>query len=115
VAAVYRHVEGVVIMDALILAGRKLAARALAGARRDPKAVLSLAFVALAMVAAVVSGPAHLVGVNQADTIVFPTIDMTALSDNVSAFFAFLSPILWLVGGIAIGGYLLHKALGLMH
>lgn len=47
-------------------------------------------------------------------TITFPTIDMGAISANVGGFFGFLSPVLWLIGGISIGGLLLHKARGLM-
>lgn len=45
--------------------------------------------------------------------ITFPTVDLTSVGDNVSAFFSFLSPVLWLVGGISIGGLLLHKARGM--
>lgn len=59
----------------------------------------------------------HVVGAAMMDpppTITFPTVDLTSLSANVGAFFSFLAPVLWLVGGIAIGGILLHKARGLM-
>lgn len=46
-------------------------------------------------------------------SITYPTIDMGAVGANVTAFFGFLAPILWLVGGISIGGLLLHKARGM--
>jgi hypothetical protein len=48
------------------------------------------------------------------DTIAYPSVDLVSLNASVTGFFNFLAPILWLVGGIAIGGYLLHKALGIM-
>lgn len=47
------------------------------------------------------------------DTIAYPSVDMGSVGDSVTGFFGFLAPVLWLVGGIAIGGLLLHKARGL--
>lgn len=42
--------------------------------------------------------------------ITFPTLDMTALSGGISGFFTFMSPALWLIGGISVGGILLSRA-----
>lgn len=43
----------------------------------------------------------------------WPVVNLSAVSDNTGGLFAFLAPILWLVGGISIGGLLLHKARGM--
>jgi hypothetical protein len=43
----------------------------------------------------------------------FPSLDISGINDAVSGMYGFLAPVLLLVGGISIGGLLLHKARGL--
>lgn len=43
----------------------------------------------------------------------FPSLDISQINDAVSGMYGFLAPVLMLVGGISIGGLLLHKARGL--
>lgn len=45
-----------------------------------------------------------------ATSFTFPTLDISGINSAVSGMYGFLSPVLLLVGGIAIGGILLRKA-----
>lgn len=50
-------------------------------------------------------------GLRYASTgVTFPTLDMTQINASLSGMFGFLAPVLFLVGGIGIGGLLLRKA-----
>lgn len=39
----------------------------------------------------------------------FPTLDLTAISTQMTAFFNFISPALYIVGGIGLGGLIIGK------
>jgi len=41
--------------------------------------------------------------------VTFPTLDLTAVSTNMTAFFNFIAPVLWVVGGIGLGGLIVGK------
>lgn len=89
--------------------------RARVWARAHLAIILGAALVgAFALLAAPAAGGIHLAAMmTDPPTITFPTVDLTSVGANVTAFFGFLAPVLWLVGGIAIGGLLLHKARGM--
>lgn len=40
----------------------------------------------------------------------FPTLDLTQVGSNMSNFFAYLAPLLYVVGGIGLGGLIVSKA-----
>lgn len=44
----------------------------------------------------------------------FPTIDLTAISTQMGNFWSFISPALYVVGGIGLGGYIVGKVRGLL-
>lgn len=40
----------------------------------------------------------------------FPSLDLTAISDNIGLFFSFMSPLLWILLGIGVAGIILARA-----
>lgn len=40
----------------------------------------------------------------------FPTLDLSTIATNMTAFFGYLSPVLYVVGGIGLGGLIIGKA-----
>lgn len=47
-------------------------------------------------------------------TLTFPTLDLTAITANMQAFFSFMSPALWIVVGISLGGIIVGRLRGLL-
>ncbi len=39
----------------------------------------------------------------------YPTLDITTISTQMGAFFSFIAPALWIVGGIGLGGLIVGK------
>lgn len=44
----------------------------------------------------------------------YPTLDLTALSTQMTTFFSFIAPALWIVGGISLGGLIVGKVRNLI-